>query len=116
MRAYMLVLLLCLVSAACGNVASKIDAAVPLDSAIDAPPACAIGTTALCSGNDLVICDGQGHITSMTTCAVGCNAGAMRCNKVDPSNGLAAHLDAAETAPDLVLVGAATIDTDAATI
>jgi hypothetical protein len=63
-----------------------------------------------------VTCDGQGNVTATTTCAVGCNASAMRCNKVDPSNDLAMFLDDAESAPDVVLVGAATIDTTAATI
>lgn len=103
---------------ACGEVSSnkKVDAAVQNDAAIDAPPECPVGTTALCSGNGLVTCDGEGNITNTETCALGCNATETRCNKVDPSNGLAAMLDEAAASTDLLLSGATTINTDAGTI
>lgn len=49
-------------------------------------------------------------------CALGCNTDEGRCHHVNPSNGLAGALDDAAGAADLVLVGDATIDTDAGTI
>ncbi len=106
---------------ACGNVSNdQPDATTPndgaLDATVDAPPACPIGVTASCSGADLVTCDGAGHITATATCNLGCNAAATRCYKLDPSNGLAGSFDEAGTASDLLLSGAATIDTDAGTV
>lgn len=67
-------------------------------------------------GDELVTCDAEGQITSTETCMLGCNAAASRCNKLDPSNGLAELLDETATAADLDLVGDAVIDTDAGTI
>jgi hypothetical protein len=55
-------------------------------------------------------------VTCPDDCALGCHATEGRCNTVDPSNGLASALDDAANATDLVLVGEATIDTDAGTI
>jgi hypothetical protein len=107
------------VVAGCGSVsAKKMDASVGSggDAAVDAATACPAGVTAMCSGDDLVTCDSQGNITNTQTCALGCDGNAKRCLKVDPSNGLATFLDDAATAPDLVLSGTATIDTDAGTI
>ncbi len=77
---------------------------------------CPIGTTTMCSGSNLVACDGQGHVTNTEACALGCSDAAKRCNKVNPSNGLAGSFDEAATAADLTLSGAATIDTDAGTV
>lgn len=110
-----------LVAAACGSVDSTpIDAAIDateIDAReIDAALACPIGVTTMCSGSDLVTCDGQGNVTATTACPLGCNQGAGRCNKVNPSNNLAAFFDEAEGATDLVLMGQTTIDTDAGTI
>ncbi|MFN0250450.1 MAG: hypothetical protein ACKV2T_26455 [Kofleriaceae bacterium] len=55
-------------------------------------------------------------VTCPDDCALGCHATEGRCNGVDPSNGLASALDDAANATELVLVGEATIDTDAGTI
>lgn len=77
---------------------------------------CPIGTTTMCSGASLVSCDGQGHVTSTVACALGCNDPAKRCNKLNPSNGLAGSLDDAANASDLILSGPATIDTDLGTV
>lgn len=88
-----------------------------VDSAVaDAPRSCPVGVTAMCTGADLVTCDAQGAITEMHTCPNGCNSNEARCNKVAPSNGLAAALDDAANAPDATFVGPTTIDTDQATI
>ena len=112
---------LALCAFACGNVSEeKSDANTPIDgpsdAAIDGALACPVGAIAVCSGASLVTCDGQGHATNTEACALGCNDTAKRCNKLDPSNGLASSLDDAATANDLVLSGAATIDTDAGTV
>ena len=104
-------------ASACGNVKTSPDAAVPADdAAIDAPPNCPIGATARCVGDMLETCDGAGNVTGSSACELGCNATENRCNQVAPSNNLGAFLDEAATAPDLVLSGAATIDTTAGTI
>ncbi|MDX2093251.1 MAG: hypothetical protein SFX73_35740 [Kofleriaceae bacterium] len=113
--------------AACGSVNQTApDAAVDetVDASPDAPPDatpdartdCPIGTTTLCDGDNLVTCDEAGNITDTSPCALGCNASAGRCKVVDPSNGLASHLDEAAAAPDLTLSGATTIDTTNQTI
>lgn len=108
---------------ACGNVTGdNPDAALPLsdgsvtDVATGGPVACPIGTSTMCSGADLVTCDGQGHITATQTCSLGCDATSRRCFKINPSNGLAGSFDDATGASDLVLVGATTIDTDTGTV
>src|SRR5688572_2292694 len=98
--------LMALIISGCGEVStSKVDASMSTSDgkSIDGPTACAIGVQAFCMSDQLVACDGQGNITGMTTCAVGCNTAENRCNKVDPSNGLATLLDEAATAPDVTL-------------
>jgi hypothetical protein len=110
-----LVLVMALV--ACGKVDNpdKVDA--PGGGGSDAPPAvCPAGTTAVCTGDQLTTCDAQGQAIKTETCAVGCNASQPRCNKLEPSNNLAMFLDEAASAPDLVLTGAATINTDTGAI
>ena len=77
---------------------------------------CPINTTAICRNAKLTTCDTQGNVIATTPCALDCNVDESRCNKLDPSNGLAAVLDEAALDPDLMLIGAATIDTDAGTI
>lgn len=94
-------------SAACGKVDTGDD---------DPVRACPAGTTSVCTDDQQITCDEQGNMVAMTACPLGCNASAPRCNKVDPSNGLADLLDEAALAPELTLVGATTIDTDAGTI
>ena len=94
----------------CGEVSSDPDP--------DAPArVCAAGQTATCRQDTLVTCDADGAETSTQACALGCDAtGTARCKRVDPSNGLAQALDDSEQAPELSLMGATTIDTDAGTI
>ena len=108
---------------ACGDVKDnpRIDASTDsavADAEIDSPPPeCTLGTTSLCSGNDLVTCDGQGTITATTSCPLGCSAtSAPHCKIVQPSNNLGAALAQAFSESDLELVGDATINTDAGTI
>ena len=98
---------------ACGTVKNDTPDAPP---PIDAPASCPAGQTAVCSQNTLTMCDATGAVTSTSTCPLGCNATEPRCNKVNPSNGLAMALDEAAQAPDLILMGMTTIDTDAGTI
>ncbi len=80
--------------AACGSVKNEdVDASVPeIDAALDASSPCA------------------------EACNLGCNISEARCNKLAPSNGLATAFDEAAQSPDLILVGAATIDTDSGAI
>lgn len=105
-------------TAACGNVKNdEVDAPPPMiDAAPDAPTSCPIGTLDLCTADTHLTCDAQGAITATETCALGCNPTEPRCNKLAPSNGLTVAFDEAAQAPDLLLVGAATIDTDAGSI
>jgi hypothetical protein len=112
-------LLALLVAAGCGSVSTeKMDAAMgsAADAAIDAPTSCPIGVTDMCAGDSLVTCDGQGNITNTTSCVLGCSTANKRCFKVASSNNLDTFMDEAATAPDLVLSGSTTIDTDAASI
>lgn len=112
-------LLWILVVAGCGSVeGKKPDAAVVVqdDAEVDAPPACPIGVTAMCPTSELITCDGQGNITAMQPCVLGCNTGENRCLKVAPSNNLSALFDEAEGATDFVLSGSTIIDTDSGSI
>lgn len=110
-------LVVALFAAACGSVKNEnVDAPPAIDAAIDAPTSCPVGTLNLCTAGTHLTCDAQGNITAMETCALGCNTGEPRCNKLAPSNGLAMAYDEAAQAPDLILMGAATIDTDAGSI
>jgi len=68
--------------------------------------------TAVCADDRTVVCDASGTVTSMAACPVGCHPDGDRCNDIDPSNGLGAHLDDAAAAPDLVLTDGAVIDAD----
>lgn len=107
------------VCAACGDVKDKPIDAPSIDTmTIDTPaPECAVGTTSLCSGNDLVACDGQGTITSTTTCPLGCSTtNGPHCKVVQPSNNLGPALTEAANEADLELMGATTINTDAGTV
>jgi hypothetical protein len=102
--------------AGCGSVGvTKMDADNRSDGTIDTPTSCPVGATAICVGDQLATCD-VGAITGMQPCELGCNATESRCNKLAPSNGLAAALDSASSAPDVTFVGATTIDTDQGTI
>jgi hypothetical protein len=96
----------------CGTVKKneQVDADTP---DIDAPvTACPAGTTELCMSNTHLTCDAQGNMLTTETCSLGCNTGQPRCNKLSPSNNLSMAFDEAEQAPDLLMMGGATIDTD----
>src|SRR5262249_13522125 len=85
---------------------------------VDAPGrVCAAGATTACTQDNLVTCDADGNQVSTVACPLGCSAtGTARCKLVDPSNGLADALAAPAQAPDLGLMGATTIATDAGTV
>ncbi len=114
------------VLANCGNVETKstdagstADASTvgPVDAevATDATLAC-VPSSSVCAQDVVRVCDATGMVASDTACLLGC-FDAERCNKLDPSNGLAAHLDdAAQSLDDVVFVGSATIDTSAGSI
>jgi hypothetical protein len=70
----------------------------------------------ICAGDELVTCSPEGEEVSREPCALGCHDSGERCNDLDPSNGLAEHLDDAASAPDVVLEAGATINTDDSTI
>ena len=104
----------------CGSVPAKpgADASVgdtsTEDAAIDAPPkAC---TTTTCTNDVLEVCGSNGMVESTEPCALGCFTDATRCNAVDPSNGLASHLDQAAQQGDVTLPDGSTINTDNGTV
>ncbi len=89
----------------CGNVKNDGppggDDAPPVDGP-DGTTACTASTALRCDGDTLVSCNGDGTAEVQTPCALRCNATALACeNSVDPSNGLAAELDAAAGEPAL---------------
>jgi hypothetical protein len=60
-------------------------------------------------------CDGDGVVTRVMECPLGCSDSVEKCLDVDPSNGVAMYLDQAATdadAPDLALGAGSTIDTN----
>jgi hypothetical protein len=79
----------------------------------DSPTLACLANQALrCDGADLVRCSPDGTAEVRDSCPVGCSASALRCNDVDPSNGLAPLLDMTAGEPDVDLGAAATINTD----
>jgi len=77
----------------------------------------AAGGCRLCEPNETVCengrvqtCDASGVVVAGETCALGCFENEPRCRKVDPSNGLAAYLDMAPNAPDLISYPALVFD------
>ncbi|HTJ45145.1 MAG TPA: hypothetical protein VL463_23725 [Kofleriaceae bacterium] len=90
----------------------------PFDAAVvDAKPRVCAPNQKICSAGAYTECDGTGQIAASLTCGpLGCNAGSTACVDIDPSNKLAAQLDMTPGAPTVVLTGAATIDTDNATV
>src|SRR5262245_49186837 len=77
-----------------------------------------VANTTTCDAptNKLTVCDGSGHIASTTTCLLGCATSGDRCTDVDPSNGLAPHLDMTGTAPLVDRPDATIIDTTTGTV
>lgn len=106
--------------ASCGSVPAKqgADASVgdtgTEDAGIDAPPkAC---TTTTCTNDVLEVCGSNGMVESTEQCALGCFSNGNRCNTVEPSNGLASHLDQAPQQSDVTLPDGSTINTDNGTV
>jgi hypothetical protein len=71
--------------------------------------------TSVCADDVETVCDASGAVARQTNCALGCFDDE-RCGKLDPSNGLAGHLDDAADGNDVVFAGTATIDTSAGTV
>ncbi len=65
-----------------------------------------------CDADRLIQCNDEGTAGTVTDCLLRCHDTDVRCNKLDPSNGLAAHLDDAEAnGPNVQLGDGATFDT-----
>jgi hypothetical protein len=77
---------------------------------------CTAGDALRCDGDQLVTCNAAGTGAVAETCALGCNADMLRCNNVDPSNGLATYLDQAAQQGDVTLPDGTTISTDNGTV
>ncbi len=114
-------LVLLVVGASCTkkNDIPAVDAGDPVDAAPAAPDAdlslfCQPASTT-CEAAVLSTCIADGSAATPSDCDLGC-FDAVRCNKLAPSNGLGEQLDMAASATDLVLTGAATIDTSSETI
>jgi len=69
-----------------------------------------------CDGSDLVSCNSDGTAEVSENCSLGCSVTGLRCNDLDPSNGLAPYLDMTGGEPDLDLGTMATINTDDGTV
>jgi hypothetical protein len=79
-------------------------------------PVCTAKQPLRCDGNNLVSCNDDGTAELTAACALGCNATDLRCNDIDPSNGVAGTLDMTAADPDLDLGNTATINTDDGTL
>jgi hypothetical protein len=79
-------------------------------------PVCTARQALRCNGDDLVSCNDDGSAELTVRCALGCHGTELRCNDIDPSNGLAGALDMAIGEPDLDLGTTATINTDDGTL
>lgn len=121
-RMKVLVSLFAVLFAACGSVneekadagsdgASMADAAV--DAEIDAPPIACTQTT--CTNDTLEVCGSDNMIERSEHCNLGC-FDQTRCNRIDPSNGLASSVDQAEGQTDVTLPDGITINTDSGTV
>ena len=72
---------------------------------------CAASTPLRCDGNTLVSCNSDGTAEVQEACALRCNASPLACeNKVAPSNGFAAQLDAAATEPYITITTNTSVD------
>lgn len=86
------------------------------DGGSNSSPICTANQALRCNGSDLVRCNADGTAEVDESCALGCNATELRCNDVNPSNGLAPYLDMTSGEPDLDLGTKATINTDDGTV
>jgi hypothetical protein len=69
-----------------------------------------------CTDDELTVCNDDGDAQLTSACAMGCHDSEIRCNDLDPSNGLATLLDAAAGAQPLDLGTDATIDTQSGAV
>ena len=91
-----------------GDDADPIDAAPP-----DAETGC-VPNTVRCEDDRYTQCSAEGVVEVALDCPLGCDGSQPKCVDVDPSNGVAEHLDRARTdaaAPELVLGAGSSIDT-----
>src|ERR1044071_3647918 len=86
------------------------------DGGISDSALCVGGQPLRCDGRDLVSCSSDGTGEVRESCVLACSPGELRCMNVDPSNGLAAFLDAARGEPDLDLGASARINTNDGTV
>tara|TARA_R110002073_G_scaffold140253_12_gene290948 strand:- start:3075 stop:4436 length:1362 start_codon:yes stop_codon:yes gene_type:complete len=94
-----------------GSTGSGSDADVSPDANLeDCTP-----NSSVCADDVETVCDADGSVARETTCALGCFDDE-RCGKMNPSNGMAPHLDDAANGNDVVFSGTATIDTSAGTV
>lgn len=77
---------------------------------------CAANQALRCDASSLLRCNGEGTAEVSESCPLGCSTTELRCNDVDPSNGLAPYLDLTTGEPELDLGMVATINTDDGTI
>src|SRR5258706_9545153 len=86
----------------------------PLDVGGDGSPSsiCMANQAVRCDGSELVRCNGEGTAEVKESCSLGCSGTELRCNDVQPSNGLAPYLDMTSGEPDFDLGTMATINTD----
>jgi hypothetical protein len=90
-----------------------IDGSVDIDAGDAMPaPVCTANQALRCDGGSLVRCNSDGTGEIRETCALGCNANAVRCNDVNPSNSLAPLLDMTTGEPVLDLGASAVLNTD----
>ncbi|HEU5059466.1 MAG TPA: hypothetical protein VFU21_23190 [Kofleriaceae bacterium] len=71
---------------------------------------CEPGEAIACDGVELRVCNDAGDGEERVTCGLRCNPEGPACEQIiDPSNGLAAALDLAESAPALLIDGGGTV-------
>jgi hypothetical protein len=73
---------------------------------------CTANQAVRCESSELVQCNGDGTAEVSENCPLDCSATSLRCNDLDPSNGLAPYLDMTGGEPDLDLGTTATVNTD----
>ncbi|HEY6178351.1 MAG TPA: hypothetical protein VIX73_28040, partial [Kofleriaceae bacterium] len=82
----------------------------------DGGAGCMVNQSVRCDGSNLVRCNSDGTAEVSDSCSLGCNATALRCNDVAPSNGLGQYLDIAVEEVAIDLGTKATINTDNGTV
>lgn len=87
-----------------------------VDAGPDALPAACVADSTTCEDATLIECGSDGTVRTSTECALGCHGTEVRCNDLAPSNALAAQLDLASSAPDVVFPDGTTINTTNGTV